>query len=56
MPVSQAESLIRAMNRLGKTQAEFESYLYEGGGHNPVTLEDSFVRALVFLLPLASGS
>ncbi len=50
--VSQARSLIRAMQREGKTEAEFEGFLYEGGVHNPLTLDGSILRAAAFLEPV----
>lgn len=50
--VSQGRSLIRAMQRAGKSEAEFEGWLYEGGVHNPLTLDGSIERATTFLMPL----
>jgi dipeptidyl aminopeptidase/acylaminoacyl peptidase len=50
--VSQAESLVRAMQRAGKPASEFESYLYPGGGHNALTLDGSITRTAEFLAPL----
>ncbi len=47
--VSQAERLIEAMGALGRTPPEFESYLYDGGTHNPFTLEGSTERTGEFL-------
>ena len=41
--VSQARSMIDAMDALGRdttTTPRFRAELYEGGGHNPVTLDD----------------
>lgn len=49
--VSQAESMIRTMEALGRTAPDFEGFLYEGGGHNPLTLPGSLERALDFLFP-----
>lgn len=49
VPVSQAEAMIEAMQNAGHTSSSFESYLYDGGGHNPFTLEGSFPRAAAFL-------
>ena len=50
--VSQAESLIGAMEALGRTVPEFEAFLYQGGGHNPLTLPGSVGRAVDFLSAL----
>ena len=50
--VSQGRSLVRAMQREGKTAAEFEGWLYEGGVHNPLTLDGSIGRAATFLEPV----
>lgn len=44
VPVSQAQSLIEAMNRAGKSAPDFEGYLYDGGEHNPITLPGAFDR------------
>ncbi|MEW5875408.1 MAG: peptidase [Candidatus Zixiibacteriota bacterium] len=48
VPVSEAERLIEVMTELGRTPPEFESYLYQGGGHTPL-LPGSLDRALDFL-------
>jgi dipeptidyl aminopeptidase/acylaminoacyl peptidase len=50
--VSQAESLIAAMAVLGRSEPEFESYIYVGGGHSPLTLSGSIPRAVDFLSEL----
>lgn len=47
--VSQAESLIAAMASLGRTEPDFEAYIYEGGTHSPLTLPGSIPRAVDFL-------
>lgn len=47
--VSQAESLIDVMAALGRSEPEFESFLYPGGGHNPLTLSGSIPQAVDFL-------
>lgn len=52
VPVSQAESMIEAMENAGKTSPDFQAYLYEGGDHNPLTLDGSLERAKTFLLSL----
>ncbi|NNF28648.1 MAG: peptidase [Gemmatimonadetes bacterium] len=49
--VSQAESMIRTMEALGRFAPDFEGFLYEGGGHNPLTMPGSLDRALEFLFP-----
>ena len=51
VPVEQAESLIRTMERLGRTPPDFEAFLYEGGRHDPFTLDGSFPRVREFLGP-----
>ena len=53
--VSQAESLIAAMEALGRTEPDFQSFLYEGGGHNPLSLSGSVDRAVDFLSLLVEG-
>ena len=56
VPVSQGESLIAAMEALGRTAPDFESYLYPAGTHNPLSLPgaiDRTVDALRRLLPEA---
>ncbi|MSR84581.1 MAG: peptidase [Candidatus Latescibacteria bacterium] len=52
VPVSQAQRLIDAMQRLGRAAPEFQSYLYPGGGHDPLSLPGSLGRAQLFLAPL----
>ena len=56
MPVSQAEAMIKAMENAGKTAEQFQSFLYEGGDHNPLTLEGSIDRAKAFLLELKTAN
>jgi len=56
VPVSQAERLIIAMQQAGRAAPSFESFLYEGGEHNPFTLEGSFSRSKTFLLEFIAGS
>jgi len=48
VPVSEAQRLIGVMTELGRTPPEFESYIYQGGGHTPL-LPGSLDRALDFL-------
>ncbi len=48
--VSQAESLIAALEGLGRGQPGFQSFLYSGGGHNPLTLPGSIQRSVDFLV------
>ena len=52
VPVSQARSLIRAMESAGKAAPEFEGFIYAGGEHNPISLPFGFDRAVEFLRPL----
>jgi dipeptidyl aminopeptidase/acylaminoacyl peptidase len=47
--VSQAERLIEVMRQAGRQAPGFESFLYPGGGHNPLTLVASLDRTIVFL-------
>jgi dipeptidyl aminopeptidase/acylaminoacyl peptidase len=47
--VSQAQSLILAMQAAGRTEPSFEAYIYAGGTHSPFTLENSFTRASEFV-------
>ncbi len=49
VPVSQAERMISAMQAAGHTDDTFQAFLYEGGEHNPFTLEGSIERARIFL-------
>jgi len=49
VPVAEAERLIEVMRSLRRTAPNFESYLYPGGGHNPLTLTGSVDRAFAFL-------
>lgn len=47
--VSQAEALIDALTALGRSEPDFEWYLYEGGTHNPLSLSNSVGRTVDFL-------
>jgi dipeptidyl aminopeptidase/acylaminoacyl peptidase len=49
VPVGEAERLIEVMLLLGRGQPEFESYLYPGGVHDPLSLPGSLMRTLAFL-------
>jgi dipeptidyl aminopeptidase/acylaminoacyl peptidase len=49
VPVAEAERLIDVMRGLGRTVPGFESYLYPGGEHNPLTLSGSIERTFAFL-------
>ena len=53
--VSQAESLIRAMEKLGRGPPDFEAYIYEGGGHDFVTLQQAVARAIEFVSRALGG-
>ena len=45
IPYSQTQLLIDAM----EGRADFESFLYEGGGHHPLTIPESLPRVRAFL-------
>ncbi|MCY4586021.1 MAG: hypothetical protein OXB98_08305 [Bryobacterales bacterium] len=47
--VTQAYSMIRAMEALGREPPEFEAFIYEGGGHDVFALTGAIARALGFL-------
>ena len=47
--VSQAESLIRTMEELGRGPPDFEAYIYDDGGHDFFTLQMAVERAVEFL-------
>ena len=47
--VSQAQSLVAAMESLGRGPPGFEAYLYPGAGHSPFTMLESLGRATTFL-------
>ena len=49
VPVSQAESMIRTLEALGRTPPEFEAFIYEGGGHDYLSLADAIPRAVEFI-------
>jgi len=49
VPVSQAESLVAAMQTAGRGAPSFEWYLYEGGQHSPLTMIGSLDRTVEFL-------
>ena len=49
VPVSQAESLMRAMDALGRGPPDFEAHIYGSGGHDVSTLEEAIPRATAFL-------
>ena len=50
--VSQAESLIAALEAAGRGLPADEWYLYEGGGHHPLSLPGSIPRTVDFLARL----
>ena len=54
VPVGEAERLIDVMVGLGRGEPDFEFRLYEGGGHDPLTLIGSITRAREFLGRLTS--
>ncbi|MCY3778099.1 MAG: hypothetical protein OXH11_19150, partial [Candidatus Aminicenantes bacterium] len=47
--VSQAYSMIRAMEALGREPPEFEAFIYEGGGHDLFGLRGAIERGVGFL-------
>ncbi len=47
--VSQAESLIAAVEALGRSDPAFEAWIYDGGTHNPLSLANSIPRTVAFL-------
>ncbi len=47
--VSQAYSMIRTMEALGREPPEFEAFIYEGGGHEVFGLRGAIPRAVRFL-------
>ncbi len=47
--VSQAYSMIRAMEALGREPPEFEAFIYEGAGHEVFGLRGAIPRAVGFL-------
>ena len=47
--VSQAESLIEVMEALGRGAPDFEAYIYEGGGHDFLSLQEAVQRAVEFV-------
>ncbi len=49
VPVGEAERLISVMQGLGRVAPEFEHYLYEGAGHNPLSMLESIPRTRGFL-------
>ena len=53
--VSQAHSLIRAMEALGREPPEFEAFIYEGGGHAIFSLRGAIPRAVGFLRRALGG-
>ena len=53
--VSQAHSLIRTMEALGREPPEFEAFIYEGGGHEVFALGGAIPRAVDFLRRALGG-
>jgi dipeptidyl aminopeptidase/acylaminoacyl peptidase len=56
VPVGEAERLSEVMRGLGRTEPEFEAFIYEGGGHDPLTLPGSLPRVQAFLGRLFPGA
>jgi dipeptidyl aminopeptidase/acylaminoacyl peptidase len=49
VPVAEAERLIAVMQQLGRSAPDFESYIYQNGTHNPLSLSGSIIRSADFL-------
>ncbi len=49
VPVGEAEQLIAVMQGLGRGEPDFEFFIYEGGGHDPLGLTGSLERTQAFL-------
>ncbi len=47
--VTQAESMIRAMEEIGRGAPEFEAYIYPGGTHDITSIPQAIPRGLAFL-------
>lgn len=56
VPVAEAERLTQVMQAAGRTAPGFQSYLYDGGGHDPLTLPGSIDRAISFLQSWLAGA
>ena len=56
VPVSQAQRMIDVMQASGRSADTFEAFLYEGGEHNPFTLEGSLIRGADFVGGMLTGS
>jgi len=54
VPVSQAERMIAAMQAAGRSADSFEGFLYDGGQHNPFTLEGSLILGSAFISQMLS--
>lgn len=50
--VSQAQSLITALQAEGRTEPDVQSFLYDGGTHNPLALIGALERTREFLIAL----
>jgi dipeptidyl aminopeptidase/acylaminoacyl peptidase len=49
VPAAEAERLTQVMQAAGRTAPAFQAYLYDGGGHDPLTLPGSLDRTISFL-------
>ncbi|MDE2751257.1 MAG: hypothetical protein OXI83_01655, partial [Gemmatimonadota bacterium] len=47
--VSQATSMMKRMEALGRGAPDFEAFIYEGGGHDVLGLDEAIPRAVEFL-------
>ena len=55
VPVGEGERLTEVMLGLGRGAPEFESYIYQGGTHDPTSLDGSLPRTRTFLGRLSGG-
>jgi dipeptidyl aminopeptidase/acylaminoacyl peptidase len=55
VPVEEAQRLIQVMQGLGRGEPGFQHFIYEGGGHDPLSLSGSLSRTQAFLARLSEG-
>jgi dipeptidyl aminopeptidase/acylaminoacyl peptidase len=55
VPVGEAQRLIQVMQGLGRGEPGFQHFIYEGGGHDPLSLSGSLSRTQAFLARLSEG-
>lgn len=56
VPVSQAQRMIDVMQSKGRGSDTFEAFIYEGGQHNPFTLEGSLQLGSAYIASMLQGS